>query len=107
MKKNAFLAAMLFIFVLFPVVVDTVHAVDVGYICTVNRIGAGRDGIAIFRLNCPVLSDTPKWFKGEALSYKSYMAMALTAMTNENEVFMVIDSTLGEWQPIKQFYIME
>ena len=106
MKGKYMLVAMLSVCILFSVAADTVIAADVGYVCTMNRIGAGRDGVAIFNVTCPALSASPHWFKAEPASYKSYLAIALTALSMESEVFIVIDSALGDWQPIKQFYVL-
>jgi hypothetical protein len=106
MKKLFFLAAMLSFGLLFTVAVGPVNAADVGYVCTINYIGAGQDGVGIFNVTCPAKDANQHWYISEAASYKSYLAIGLTASSLGKNVWIVLASPAADWQPIKQFYLM-
>jgi hypothetical protein len=105
MKKTFFNVGMISISLLFVMAVGNVNAAEVGGVCTVNYVGADAVANSVFDLTCPSLFSGDRWYQANLVDAKSYLAIALTAVSLGKSVYIVMDD-ITAWQPIKRLYLI-
>lgn len=91
MKKRVLLIGIVSVSVLFSVALQPVNATD--YLCDINHIGSSSDGTAMCQLTCTGLAAGSWFYAANAASSNKMLGIALTALTLDKQVIIVMSST--------------
>jgi hypothetical protein len=103
-KKISLILALLAIFSILAS--SPVYAANQWYTCTVDSTGPHFNGNMYLRLTDTEGSFTGKWFIAPADYANQYLAAALTALSNGNEITIYVDAALS-YPTLRCIYILE
>jgi hypothetical protein len=81
------------------------NAAQQWYTCNVNMTGPGGDSVFVQLTSSPAF--TNKWFLVPTSNAKEILATALTAISNEKQVYVCADLSQSGYPTIFAFYIIK